>query len=91
MGGYFSTPPSWLHPPHMPCRHLPRLNSVGKLMREPRRSDGQVVDRTATQQDVTGRNVINTVLIVCLFLEAAGGVFLIGYFWMHSVWLWLAT
>jgi hypothetical protein len=24
-------------------------------------------------------------------VEAAAGVFLVGYFWMHSVWLWLGS
>jgi hypothetical protein len=64
---------------------------LGKSVRDPERSDGQVVKRAAAVQDVTSQNVINTVLIVFLLLEATAGALVVGYFWIHSMWLWLAT
>jgi hypothetical protein len=60
-------------------------------MSDPERSDGQVVNKSTALPDVTTHNVFNTVLIVFLLLEATAGVLVVGYFWTHSMWLWLAT
>ena len=55
-------------------------------MRDPERSDGQIISTTNARQGVTGHNV-NVVLIVSLLLAATAGVVLVGYFWTHSPWV----
>jgi hypothetical protein len=60
-------------------------------MSDPEHLDSRLVNKITAVADVTGQNVFNTVLIVFLLLEATAGVLVVGYFWTHSMWLWLAT
>ena len=55
-------------------------------MREPERSDGQIIRTTDARQGVTGHNV-RIVLIVSLLLAATAGGVLVGYFWTYSPWV----
>jgi hypothetical protein len=55
-------------------------------MREPIRSDRQIIKTTDASQGVMGHNV-HAVLIVSLLLAAAAGIVLVGYFWTYSPWV----
>jgi hypothetical protein len=48
-------------------------------MREPERSDGQIIGTVDARQGVTGQNV-RVVLVVSLLLAVTAGIALVGYF-----------